>query len=258
VNTGRATLLHAGRVFRRSLRMPEVVLQTVVVPVGLLFLLLAVFGEVVPTGTAAGLDRDTYASRLVVLMVLSSAVTGGIGSGTALIAERRQGLLSRFRTQPVPRVAPLAGRVLGDAARSLVGAVALVAVGHIIGFRFSAGPLGALGFFGLALLYASAFGWLVTLVALRARSLETVHALNPLFVLLLFVNGALVPVDSFPGWAQPLVAAAPHTAAVDALVGLAGGGPLLHPMMAMLAWVVGLTAVFAPLAVVSFHRASQA
>lgn len=251
----RVCALLAGRVLRRSLRMPAVLLQTIGVPIGTLFLLLAVFGEVVP---ATGVDRDGYTDRLVVLMVLSAAVTGGLGSGAALIAERREGLLARFRSLPLPRSAPLAGRVLGDLGRSLIGAVVLVAAGHLVGFRFSAGPVGALTFFAVATLYASGFCWLVTAVAMRARSYESLNALNPVFVLLLFFNSALVPVDAFPSLLQPVVRFAPHSAAVDALVGLSRGGAILEPFVLVLAWTAVLTALFAPLAVRSFRQASLA
>jgi ABC-2 type transport system permease protein len=248
--------LLAGRVLRRTMRMPEVVLQTVVVPIALLFLLLAVFGEVVPETDAATPGR--HADRLVVLMVLSAAVTGALGSGAALIAERQEGLLARFRSLPLHRAAPLLGRVLGDVARSLVGAVALVAAGHLVGFRFSAGVLPALGFFAVAAVYASGFCWLVTAVAMRARSYETLNALNPLFVLLLFVNCALVPVSAFPELLQPVIRIAPHTGAVDALIALSSGGPLAGPLLSVALWTTALTLVFAPLSVRAFRRAGLA
>lgn len=252
----RHSTLLAGRVLRRTLRMPEVLLQTVVVPIALLFLLLAVFGEVVPETDASAPGR--YADRLVVLMVLSAAVTGALGSGTALIAERREGLLARFRSLPLHRAAPLAGRVLGDVARGLLGAVALVVAGYLIGFRFSAGVLPAVGFFAVAAVYASGFCWLVTAVAVRARSYETLNALNPVFVLLLFVNGALVPVSAFPDVLQPVIRLAPHTGAVDALIALSSGGPLLGPLLSVALWTVALTLVFAPLSVRGFRRATLA
>lgn len=255
VSSVRVCALLSGRVLRRSLRMPAVLMQTIGVPIGTLFLLLAVFGEVVP---ATGVDRDGYTDRLVVLMVLSAAVSGGLGSGAALIAERREGLLARFRSLPLPRSAPLAGRVLGDLGRSLIGAGALVAAGYLIGFRFTAGPLGALGFFAVAGLYASGFCWLVTAVAMRARSFESLNALNPVFVLLLFLNSALVPVDAFPSVLQPFVRFAPHSGAVDALVGLSRGGAVLEPFLLVLVWTGLFTVVFAPLAVRSFRKASLA
>jgi ABC-2 type transport system permease protein len=251
----RQSLLLAGRVLRRTMRMPEVVLQTVVVPIALLFLLLAVFGEVVPQEPDA---TGRYADRLVVLMVLSAAVTGALGSGAALIAERQEGLLARFRSLPVHRAAPLAGRVLGDVVRSLIGAVALVAVGHLFGFRFSNGALSALGFLVVTAGYASGFSWMVTAVAIRARSYETLNALNPVFVLLLFVNGALVPVSAFPGVLQPLIRVAPHTGAVDTLVALSSGGPLAGPLLSVCLWSAALTLVFAPLSVRGFRRAGLA
>lgn len=248
MSLARDTGLQAGRVLRRSMRMRPVLIQTIVFPALLMAVLLVVFGEVAASARTPG-DDVRYVERLVPLMVLASALFGGLGSGASLVAERDAGLLARFATLPVHRASVLGGRVLGDAARTLLGAVVLVAAGHLAGFRFDRGALGAAGFFALVAVYGSAFSWLVTAVAVRARSYESVLALTPVLLVLFFLNDAVTPVDDYPAWMRPLVAVAPHSCAVRALLGLAHGGPVCGPVLLTLAWSAGITAVAGPVAV---------
>lgn len=245
----RGTWLQGGRVLRRSLRMPAVVIQSILFPVVLLLLLLAGFGEVV-----ADFDDRDYVQRIVPLIAVSGALFGALANGAAVITERRGGLFDRFRALPIHRAAPLAGRVLGEAGRIVVSTVVVVAVGAVAGFRFGGGVAGTVGFFALVVLYGTAFSWVVVALALRAERLEALSLLAPLFLLLLFLNTGMVPLDAYPGALQPVVRWAPHTAVVDALAGLAGDGPVAGPLGRAVAWSVGITAVFATVFVRRYRR----
>ena len=54
----------------------------------------------------------------------------------------------------------------------------------------------------------------------------------------------MVPLEAYPGWAQPVVRFNPATAYVTALDGLARGGELVAPVLAAVAWSAGIVAVF--------------
>ena len=75
---------------------------------------------------------------------------------------------------------------------------------------------------------------------------------------LLFFNSGMVPLDVFPEWLQPMVRAQPMSPAIEAMRGLAGGGPALGPALQSLAWSLGLLAVFGPLAVRGYRIAAEA
>ncbi len=246
----RATWIQAGRVLARTLRMPTVIIQGLAFPMVLMVLLLASFSEVVEA-YEPGVE---YVQRLVPLVAITGAVFGGLANGAAVVSERNDGLLGRFRTLPSPRAAPLAGQVVAEAGRILGGTVAMVAVASLLGFRFQQGPLAAVGFFVVIVLYGSAFTWLVLALALRAGSYESLAVLAPLFLLLLFLNTGFVPLDAYPGALQPVVRAAPHTAVTDLLMGLSVGGPVAEPLVRAALWTTAITGVFATLAIRRFER----
>lgn len=247
----RATWIQAGRALRRSLRMPTVVIQGVLFPLVLMLLLLAGFREVLGDFDPS---RD-YVQRLVPMAAVTGAVFGGLANGAGLISERRLGLLDRFRTLPSPRLAPLTGRIVAEAARIALGTVVLVVVATIVGFRFSGGLAGAVAFVPLLVLYGTSFSWLVTALAVRAKAFEQLSLLAPLFLVLLFFNTGFVPLDAFPGALQPVVRSSPHTAVSEALLAMSDGGPVAGPLLRTVLWSAAITAICATTAVRRFRAA---
>jgi ABC-2 type transport system permease protein len=77
-----------------------------------------------------------------------------------------------------------------------------------------------------------------------------------------FVSSAMVPVDSMPGWLQPVAENQPITTMTNAVrsralgdPSLAGlGGTTAYCVTLALVWSAGIIAVFAPLAVLRYRR----
>lgn len=237
--------IHTHRALLRTMRSPIVRVQTFVFPVMLLITMRLVFGETMEIALG---DPDLAMQRTVPLMALSAALFGGFGAAAAMIGERNDGLLARLQSMPGSVAAMPTGRVAAEVLRTVASSIVLAVVGLFLGFRFDQGILGALGFVVVVALYGQAFGWLSTAVAARARSIEQLVPINTLYLAMLFLNVGFVPLDGFPGFLQPIVRQAPHSRAVEALVGMTAGGPILVPLLWTLAWIVALTAVFAPLA----------
>ncbi|GGL51462.1 ABC transporter permease [Planomonospora parontospora] len=245
MNTITETGLLAGRTLRRFARSPQLVADSLLFPLILLFLMLLVFGELVDQAV-----HGRYIDRLAPAIVLFSAAYGAVGTGLGFFTDLRGGIVDRFRAMDIGRISILAGRITGDLVRAVLVAAATTAVAHLAGFRFTQGPQAVLGFFGVVALFAWIFLWPAVAVATSASSEQAVGgALNTPVTLLLFLSSGFVPVEQFPGWLQPVVRANPLSLACDALTGLSGGGPVLLPVLFTAAWAVGATAVFLPLAV---------
>jgi ABC-type polysaccharide/polyol phosphate export permease len=57
-----------------------------------------------------------------------------------------------------------------------------------------------------------------------------------------------------PGWLRPFVEANPVTVLTEALRALTVGGPAAGPVLKSVAWIIGLTVVFATLAIRQYRR----
>lgn len=233
----------AVRNLRRLSRSPVTLVQSIAFPAILLTVLLIAFGRVI------GGTIEAYSQRLVPQLVVSAGAFGAAGTGLAVYADRTSGMIDRLRSLPTARGAFLTGTVAADSVRALVAAAIMVLVGHLPGFRFEQGPLAALGFFAVAVVFGLSWAWLAVLIGLTARAAEAVSSvMNGPILMLFFLSSGFVPVDGFPSVVQPIVRINPISCAVNAMMGLSGGGPVLAPVLQTFAWTVVLCTVFATLA----------
>ncbi|MEU6274999.1 ABC transporter permease [Streptomyces populi] len=234
-----ASLVIAGRVLRQFVRNRMMIIVTIAFPLLQLFMLLAAFNALV---------RDTqdvdYVRRLAPLIVLTTAFSSVLTTAIALWSDIRSGVFDRLRAMPLDMRAYVVGRIGGDFVRIMGVAVLVTLVAHTVGFRFSRGPLAALGFFGIVALFGMMCSALAVAVALVAQHPGIIvrYVQMPTLVLTLMSSG-YVPLEAFPGWIRPAVRANPVSLAADALAGLSHQGALTAPVLGTAAWTVGVTAV---------------
>jgi oleandomycin transport system permease protein len=178
-----------------------------------------------------------------------------MNTGMALNTDIGKGVFDRFRSLPIARSAPLAGRIAADVVRQVWSMAILLGVGMLLGFRIQTNPASALGAVTLLVVFALAFSWLPVLVAMLVDEPEKVMMLGFVVVFpLTFASSAFVPVTTMPGWMQAWVKVNPATLLVDGVRGLLVGGQVARPLLGALAWAAAIAVVFAPLALRAFRR----
>jgi ABC transporter DrrB family efflux protein len=243
------SLTIAGRNLIQVVRTPELLVFSAVQPIMLVLLFNYVFGGAIQT---PGVE---YIDFLIPGIVVMTVAFASFGTGIGLNEDLSKGLVDRFRSLPIARSAYLTGRILADTVRIMGNVVLLAGVGVLLGLRFQAGPVPALGGFLLATAFGVAMAWVAALIGLAARNPETVNSVGFIWLLpLVFASSAFVPVVSMPGWLQAFAEVNPITVNVDALRVLVLGGPTATPVLQALAWIVGITAVFWVLAVRRYRR----
>ncbi|GGL51465.1 ABC transporter permease [Planomonospora parontospora] len=243
-------LLLAGRDLRRT-SAADTVSTMVVFPVVFVFGFLALFGNLLRT---RGID---YAQFLPPAIIVQWMFSVAIGAAFSFAADRRSGMLARYRSLAISRGAVVAGRLAADGLRALLAIAVIVVTGYAVGFRFQAGTPAALGFVALAVAFALTVSAGTSALGLVSRDPETVSStLHVLYLPPLMISSAFVPADAFPAWIEPFVRHQPVTAVLDALRALADGGPTAGPVLKAAAWLAGLLAVFSVAAVHAFRRAT--
>lgn len=218
-------------------------------PVLFLVLFLFVFG-----GAIAGSPDDYLAFVLPGVIVMNMLfVTVYVGHG--LNTDLTKGVFDRFRALPIPRWAPLAGRIVADAVKQLLCITLLLLVGALLGFRLGTSVLHLLAMVLLVIGFALCFSWVLVLVGVLANDPEHVqlYGFTALFPLT-FVSTAFVPIDTLPDWLQGFVAANPVSLLTEAARALLSGGDAVSPALLAVGWGAGIALVFAPLSVWALNR----
>jgi ABC-2 type transport system permease protein len=240
------------RILRRWSRDPATVLESLIMPVALLVTLNLVLGK--------GISEVTGHSALygsVPLIAMVGAMSGSMVGGIGLMRERTDGLLSRLWVLPVHRASGLLSRLAADAVRIVVTTAVIMCAGLVLGFRFRQGMLASLAWLLIPTAFGVAFTMVVITVALYSAKTIVVEATEIIWGLLMFFSTGFVPLDQYPTWIQPVVDHQPVSYAIEAMRGLALGGPVLAPTVAMLLWSAGIAAGCAIPMAIGYRRASM-
>jgi ABC-2 type transport system permease protein len=234
----------AWRTILAVVRNPQLLAVDTATPIMFVLLFAFVFGGAIQT------PGVSYITFLMPGIFVQTVVFGGTGTAIGLAEDLQKGIVDRFRSLPMAPSGVLIGRTLADLLRNAYTVAIMTVVGFVIGFRFS----GTIVEFGLALVLVVLFGyaisWLSANIGLRASSVQAAQGaiFIPIFPLT-FVSSAFVPIASMPTWLQPIAEANPVTIVVNAARGLIVGTPDTGTVLLALAWIAGLVAAFAPLAV---------
>ena len=239
----------AGRNLRTLFRTPQALIFATVQPVIFVLLFRYAFGGAIHV---PGVD---YVDYLMPGIFAQSVCFGAIGTAVGLSADLRSGLLVRFRTLPMARIAVLGGRTLADLARNLVVVAVMIGVGFAVGFRSGNGAGALLAALGLVVAFAYAVSWGFAALGLRVSDPEAAQAAGvPVMFLLVFTSCAFVPLSSMPGWLQAIGAHQPVNALVTAERALILGGPAAHDVLISLAWSAGILLAFTLISARTYAR----
>jgi ABC-2 type transport system permease protein len=245
------TLVVAERNLVRLPRAPDMLLAFTVQPIMFVLLFRYVFGGAIST---PGFD---YADFLIPGIIVQNIAFGGFVTALGLNEDLHKGLIDRFRSLPMSRAAVLAGRTLSDVVTNLLSVTILVVTGLIIGFNFHASAIEIVGGFVLLVLFGYAFSWVFALVGLLVSSPESANSVGFIAVFpLTFISSAFVPVNSMPAVLKAFANVNPFTVTVDAMRSLWIGAPAHNNVWGAFVWAFVIMAIFAPLAVARYRRAS--
>ena len=245
------TLVMAERNLVRLPRAPDMLMAFTIQPIMFVLLFAYVFGG------AIGTPGFSYIDFLIPGMVAQQIAFGGFTTALGLSEDMGKGLIDRFRSLPTARASVLMGRTLADVATNLLSIVVLVVTGLIIGFGFNAGVLEIIAGLGLLLLWGYAFSWVFALIGMSVSSPEAANGAGFVLVFpITFISSAFVPVESMPAGLEEFAQANPVSQVVDAMRALWLGAPAGNHIWLSVVWCFAIIAVFAPLAVSKYRKAT--
>jgi ABC transporter DrrB family efflux protein len=249
----------------RVVRLPQLLLFSTIQPVMFLLLFNYVFGGAISIGGQGGSvsGSDNYINWLIPGILVQTAVFGATATALGLTEDLGAGVIDRFRSLPMARSAVLAGRTIADLVRNTFVNGLMLVVGFLMGWRFEQGVARMLLGVALALLFGYAFSWVMATIGLLAKTPETAQSAGflPIFPLV-FASSVFVPTASMPAWLRVFAENQPVSVIANAVRSLMipeQALPFLDLdqgtlILQSIAWIVGIVAVFAPLAVRQYRR----
>jgi ABC transporter DrrB family efflux protein len=242
------------RNLRHFWRQPDLLIFSTIQPVMFVLLFVYVFSGAIGKALPPGIS---YVDYLLPGIFVQSVTFRASQTAVGLSEDLRRGVIDRFRSMPMGRSAVLVGRTTADLVRNILIIGLMIVVGYLVGFRFQAGVLSALGCVALIAAWGIALSWIFAFVSLVVRGAESAQTAG--FVILfplVFASSVFVPLATLPSWLQPIAKVSPVTLTADAARSFALVGGVPDSLWKSLAWIVGIVAVFVPLSVWRYRRMS--
>lgn len=246
----------------KIVRVPEILLFTLIQPIMFVLLFSYVFGA------AIDIPGDGYTSFLMAGIFAQTVVFGSTYSGSAMAQDLKDGIIDRFRTLPMNGAAVLVGRTNGDLAINALSMVVMMGTGFVVGWRVNSSVPEFLAGVGLLLLFAYAFSWVMAFLGMAVKSPEVIN--NASFLILFpltFISNAFVPSENLPTPLRIFAEWNPVSSLVQSARVLFGNVPpgtpvadawtAQNPIATVLIGVAVLLAVFVPLSIRKFASLSR-
>jgi ABC-2 type transport system permease protein len=243
-------------------RVPDLLVFSTMSPIMFILLFAYIFGSAIhPPGIG-------YREFLIPGIFVQTVIFGSTITGAGLAEDLQKGIIDRFRSLPMSRSAVLVGRTGSDLLNNVLVIVIMSLTGQLVGWRIRSSFGEAVGGFLLLLAFAYAMSWLMAVVGLIVPSPEVVNNASFMVIFpLTFIANTFVPTAGFPSVLRTIANWNPVSSVTQAsrqLFGNTGTKPLPdspwslhHPIIYTLFWIVGLLAVFVPLAVRQYKRAAS-
>ena len=243
-------------VMRRNLtqltRQPQLLAFATIQPVMFLLLFTYVFGGAIRFSTGGD-----YISFLLPGIIIQTIIFASTNTTVGLSVDLSQGMIDRFRSLPMARAAVLAGRTTADTVRGTVTICIMMVAGFAIGFRFEDWGTGLLGIL-LAIAFGHAFTWIGATIGLYVKDPEAAQVAGFIWMFpLTFASSIFVPTMTMPDWLRAFAENQPVSIVASAVRDLMTGTVNPDEIALALVWIIGIIAVFMPLAVWQYAKVAS-
>jgi ABC-2 type transport system permease protein len=243
-------------------RVPEVLVFVLISPIMFVLLFAYVFGG------SIDIPGSNYREFLIGGIFAQTVIFGSTFTGAGLAEDMQKGIIDRFRSLPMSRAAVLVGRTGSDIAYNVLSLIIMSLTGLLVGWRLRGSLTDALIGYGLLLLFAYAFSWIMAYVGLLVPSVEVIN--NASFIVIFpvtFIANTFVPLENLPGPLRTFAEWNPVSAVTQAVRESFGNTspafppadvwPQQHPVAYALLWIAIIIAVFVPLSVHQYKRSAS-
>lgn len=237
------------RNIRHIIRTPELLLDVTIQPIMFVLLFRYVFGGAIPTGDIS------YVNFLMAGIFVQTIAFAMLWAGVLIANDLQKGIIDRFRSLPMLSWAVPVARTATDLMRSMIAITIMIIVGLAVGFRPDANLLEWAGAIGMLLLFGFALAWIGITLGMTVRTPEAATGAIFIFVFpLTFASSAFVPVETMPSWLQKFTEHQPITVVIDTVRALMLGRDPGQVGVEALAWSIGLTVLFFPIALFMYRK----
>ena len=228
------TMVMSGRCMRHAFRSMDTLITVIATPIMMMLMFVYVFGGAIDTGSI------NYINFVVPGIVIMCIATGTAYSAMRLNNDMTKGIIDRFRSMPIAKSSILAAHVLTSVVFNTFSVVVVMLSAILMRFRTQAGITEWLVVIGILLLFTLALTWISMMFGLLANSMEGAVGYSYLFLILIFLSSAFVPIKSMHGIVRSFAEYQPMTPIIESIRSLLTGVPAGNSALISVLWCSGM------------------
>lgn len=243
-------------------RNPDWLMAATLQPIMFVLLFSYVLGGAIG-GEAGG---EAYREFLIVGIFAQTVAFNSAFTVIGFASDLQKGIIDRFRSLPMSRLAVILGRTTSDLVVSVVALIVMSLCGLIVGWRIRGSFVDAVLGYLVMLMFAWALSWVGALIGLISPSVEVAQSAGLIWMFpLSFISSAFVPLATLPGFLRAIAEWNPFTAVINATRDLFGnhfgapptGWPAENAALYSVLCCVLIIAIFAPLATARYRKVAS-
>jgi ABC-type multidrug transport system permease subunit len=242
-------------------RTPDTLTAATIQPIMFVLLFAYVFG--------GSLGGASYREFMIPGIFAQTVAFNCMFTTIGLANDLQKGIIDRFRSLPMSRVAVILGRTSSDLAINAFGLLIMSICGLIVGWRVRGSVTDAILGYLLLLLFAFAMSWIGAFIGLLISSVEAAQSAGMIWLFpVTFISSAFISAQNLPGPLRGFASWNPITTMADASRKLFGtpfpanlpqttGWAADHSALYSMVCAIVIIAVFLPLAVWRYRRVAS-
>ncbi|MCL1900993.1 MAG: ABC transporter permease [Firmicutes bacterium] len=238
------------RCIKLSLRNPQMIVISLMLPVLLLVLFVYIFGGSMNT-EALGASYLNYLVAGIIIMAIGQSASS---TSVVICSDVHKGLLDRFLSLPVSKASFLVGHTISALIRNTISVLIMFGVAFAMGFNPQANFVQWLAVAGILILFMLIMTLMCIFFGLLAKEPESANMAQPLTQILVFLSSGFVLTENMPDGLSHFSNYQPITPIIETVRSLFFTGTLGDRFLEAILWLVGLLIVFYVLSFFTFRR----
>jgi ABC-type multidrug transport system permease subunit len=245
-------------------RQPEQLSDATIQPIMFVVLFAFVFQAIPVPGQEN--DPKVYREFLLAGIMAQTLVFTSFGAAMSIANDQKNQAIDRFRSLPIAKGAVIGGYAVANVLKTMLPIVIMSITGYVIGWRIRGSIIDTVLAYGLAIAFAFAMIWVGIWLGALVGTPEGVTGIGFATIFpLTFLASTFVPLEGMAVVPRTIAEWNPVTTLSNSLRELFGNPTgvvdasnapwsLQHPVLYTWIWIIGIIAVFAPLAVRTYTR----
>lgn len=240
------------RHLRSMPRSPDILVFATIQPIMFVLLFVYVFGSSVQV------PGGDYTQYVMAGIFAQTVVFGTTFTSLGLADDLSKGIIDRLRSLPMFQPAVLFGRSISDLVRNVFTFAVMLVVAFAVGWSIQGTLAEAVLATAVLLGFGYALSWIQALIGVSVSSVEVANSAGFLWMFpMTFISSAFVDPANMPPWLEAIADANPFSIVTDVTRDLYDGVDPGSDLWVAIAWIVGITVVFAYLAIRKYASATS-